>query len=131
MVAVVLATLGATTGVASALLTEEEMSTLRGGCSVQWYCIYAHCGSTVECNGYEGACEPGSEYPCNNTKESRVGIWHCAGTTPNGDPCARTGEVDACGPQATCYCKDATGSGGWECRTKDPRLGYQYFPCGL
>ena len=130
-VVVLLVVLGAvSSGMASSPLSTEDMSGLRGGCpSPQWYCIPATCGSSIECNGHpDDWCEPEGDYPCDNNKETKEGIEHCASSNSNLPSCVRDGSVEACGHRWTCICQPHVGE-GFECVFTNPIYAYQYYPC--
>lgn len=109
-IAALLVALGASAAAASPLLSADDMSTLRGGCSGggTFRCNTEYCGpsgGTEGCKeGDHKTCNPDDpEVACDNQLREGGNVEGCGNVLPTGDPC-RQGEVEICGRLATCQC---------------------------
>jgi len=110
LIAALLAALGASAAAASPLLSADDMSTLRGGCSGggTFRCNTEYCGpsgGTEGCKeGDHKTCNPDDpEVACDNQLREGKNVWGCGNVLPTGDRC-RQGKVEICGRQGNCYC---------------------------
>jgi len=104
LIAALLASLAASTAMASPLLTAEDMSTLRGGCA-QLYCVWFWCGTDPKDCSYHAylgdkICWPGE---CDEDYQKRKKVENCGSLVDNDRPCTR-GAQRGCGQYGLCVC---------------------------
>jgi len=129
LIAVLLASLGATGARASPILTAEEMSTVKGGCL---WCNNLDCaaGYPPECNGAPAAtCDPGiPELACNVTKVAPITVRRCLNGANTYGPC-RQGSLEGCGWKSQCNCVFHEDLKIWFCVPVPLGWNRHYYPC--